>query len=452
MFFAAGLCLGTGVGFAMVWSWSRARMAQLTERQAQTERSLAEEQSRGKLALVEQKETFERVLQEMKLTEEKLKESFTTVATSVLDRNTLRFKESAEKDLRQIKTEGTADLDSRVKVFSTAVEDLKGRLKDAGEKIAGFERERVDTYARLEKQMQQLNEQEKKLISETDRLKSALTTSNSVRGRWGELVLRNILQSSELMQHIDFHEQEGSRNSEGDDLKPDFVLRLPNAGQYLVIDAKTSLYESYLEAEHSKTDSERRQVHQEFSKRLRKRVLELSSKEYQKNVSASVPYVIMFVPGEAAIRAAFDSDPDIFQFAMDRKVFIASPATIIPLIMLIANAWRQFKMSSQATELGKVVEQIGDRLQLFVDRLGRVQRGLEAATKSWNEAIDKSWNGQQSVIRAIDKARELGGQIPELAALEGVHVAPRSIGDRNIRVIEESVTVVEVAVGSEPSL
>lgn len=449
-----GFVSGGVVTGGVVWAWARARSTILAERIAHSERGLAEERARGQQELNRQKETYERLLQDLKLTEDMVHQSFTTVATTVLDRNALRFKESAEKDLRQIKTEGVADFDARVKVFDTAVVELKQRLQEANDKITGFEKERVDVYARLEQQMRQLNEQEQRLISETDRLKSALTTSSSVRGRWGELVLRNILQSSELMQHIDFEEQAGTRTAEGDDLKPDFVIRLPNAGQHLVIDAKTSLYESYLEGEAVKTESERKQVHIEYAKRVRKRVQDLGSKAYQKNVSESVPYVIMFVPGEAAIRAAFDADPEIFQFAMDRKVFIASPATIIPLLLLIANAWRQFKMSTQAAELGKVVEQVGDRLNLFVDRLAKVHKNLDAATRAWNEAIEKSWNGQQSVVRSIERARELGAQIPELAALENLQVAPRAVDLRDERAVTAAVTsvaeVVEIDIsGSE---
>jgi DNA anti-recombination protein RmuC len=104
--------------------------------------------------------------------------------------------------------------------------------------------------------------------------------------------------------------------------------------------------------------------------------------------------------------------------------------------MLVANGWKQFKMSTQAAELSKVVEQVGDRLNTFVERLSKVQKGLDAATRGWNEAIDKSWTGRQSVTSAIEKARELGGQIPELPALEPLQITPRAIEEsRNVEEI-----------------
>ncbi len=433
------------IGFALGVFWSRGRWAVEAARAAHLEAQVEAEGARARGELARQKETYERLIDDMKLTEERLRSSFTAVATSVLDKNTERFKESAEKDLRQIKTEGAADLDSRVKVFETAVEELKTRLREANEKISNFEKERIDTYARLEQRMRQMHEQEQRLLSETDRLKSALTTSHSVRGRWGELVLRNILASSELMSHIDYEEQVGV----GDDRKPDFIVNLPHAGQKLVIDAKTSLYESYMEGETAKTEAERREMHLEFARKCRKRVMDLASKEYQKNVSDSVPYVVMFVPGEAAIRAAFDADPGLFQFAMDKGVFITSPVTIIPLLMLVANGWQQFKMSTQARELSVAVEEVGRRLDTFVSRLGKVQKGLDAATRAWNEAIDKSWNGQQSVVRSLERARELGGQIPGLSELEALSVAPSETGlahpEKLLR--EATGAVVETVVG-----
>ncbi len=270
-------------------------------------------------------------------------------------------------------------------------------------------------------------EQERKLANETERLKTALTTSQSVRGRWGELVLRNILTQSDLVQGIDFEEQTSTTNNEGDRLKPDVVIKLPQSGQHLVIDAKTSLFESYIQSETANDESERKKMHAGFAIKLWERVLDLSSKEYQKHISESLPYVILFIPSEAAIRAAFDSDPDLFRRAMERKVFMASPATIIPLILLIGHGWRQHKISKQAQELSKVVEQLGDRMGIFMDRLGKVQKGLDATTRAWNEVVDKSWNGQQGVQKSIDRARELGAQIETVSELPVVDSSPRPL-------------------------
>ena len=354
------------------------------------------------------------------LSEQKIKDQFTLLAQEVLSKN-------LDTQVKALQNQNTNDLDKKKQEFTQSFEEIKSHLKTTGDKIQLFEKERTDQYAKIEKQIQNISVQEQKLIQETERLKSALTTSQSVRGRWGELVLRNILIQSDLVSGIDFEEQKNTSGSEGNALKPDFVLKLPHSGQHLVIDSKASIFESYLESEMVETEASRKALHLDFAKRLRDRVKELSGKEYQKFVNDSLPYVILFVPSESAIRAAFDCDQDMFQWAMERKVFLASPATILPLIMLIGHAWKQYRLSEKASELSQVVEQLGDRLETFVKRLSRVQGGLDTATKAWNEAIDKSWNGNQSIQKSIEKARELGGNMNEPPLLTAIDSTTRAI-------------------------
>lgn len=369
-------------------------------------------------ALNQQREFLEQRIRDRELSEQKLKDQFSLTAQEVLTKN-------LEAQVKALQNQNSHDLDKKKQEFTQTFEEIKNTLKATGEKIQNFERERTDQYAKIEKQIQTIAAQEQKLITETERLKSALTTSQSVRGRWGELVLRNILEQSGLVCGIDYEEQVTTTGTDNGVLKPDFVIKLPQSGQHLVIDSKASIFESYLQSEGQLGETERQTLHQEFAGRLKDRVKDLSGKEYQKFVSDSLPYVILFVPSEAAIRAAFDVDSQLFQWSMDRKVFIASPATILPLIMLIANAWKQHQLSEKAVELGQVVEVLGDRLKTFVTRLARVGAGLDSASRAWNEAIDKSWNGNQSVQKTLDKARELGGNLGEIPALAPVETAPR---------------------------
>lgn len=355
------------------------------------------------------KQSHEDRVRDLVAAEERVKNQFSVMATEILNKN-------LELQAKAVRNENSHELDKKKQEFNQTFEEVKAHLKTTSEKIQNFERERTDQYAKIQKQIETISVQEQKLITETERLKSALTTSQSVRGRWGELVLRNILAQSDMVSGIDFEEQLSSEGTEGNLLKPDFVIRLPNSGQHLVIDSKASLFDSYLESEKVSTEASRLALHQDFAKRLRTRIQDLGGKEYQKHVTQSLPYVVLFVPSEAAIRAAFDVDQNLFQYAMDRKVFLASPATILPLIMLIAHGWQQHRLSERAQELSGVVAQLGDRLETFVKRLSRVQSGLDQATRAWNEAIDKSWNGTQSVQKSIEKARELGGNLPDVSA------------------------------------
>lgn len=381
-------------------------------------------QAQKKIAELEQIRIHleEKMQEKTKETQEQyqqLKDQFALLAQEALKKN-------LEEQLKTLKQMNEQDLNSKKQSFDQTFDEIKKHLHQTGEKIATFEKDRIDQFAKIEKQIQSVSEQEQKLIQETERLKSALTTSQSVRGRWGELVLRNILKQSDLIEGIDYNEQSHHTGDDGS-LKPDFVIHLPQSGQHLVIDSKASLFESYLEGHEAKNESERMALHQGFAKKLRSRIQELSQKEYQKFVADSLPYVILFVPSEAAIRAAFEVDPEIFQYAMDRKIFLSSPATILPLVMLIAQAWRQQRLSQKASELSEVIQVLGSRLETFVNRLSRVQGGLETATKAWNEAIDKSWNGQQSVTKSLEKAKELGGELPELNSLKTIDSSPKAI-------------------------
>jgi len=399
--------LGLAVGAVAVYLYQRAQLVR--------ERTLSEAT----------KSFHEQRMHDLELSEQKLKDQFTLLAQEVLNKN-------LETQVKALQNQNTVDLDKKKQEFTQSFEEIKSTLKNTGEKIQLFEKERVDQYAKIERQIQSIAQQEQKLISETERLKSALTTSQSVRGRWGELVLKNILEQSGLVSGIDYEEQSMTHGAEGNALKPDFKIRLPQSGKSLIIDSKASIFDSYLESEQVQDEAARQALHLDFAKRLRSRVTDLSSKEYQKFVSDSLPYVVLFVPSEAAIRAAFDVDSELFQWSMDRKVFLTSPATILPLIILIANAWKQHQLSEKAQELSDVVNVLGDRIETFVKRLVKVQNGLDQASRAWNEAIDKSWYGNQSVQKSLDKARELGGNIQEVPALTPLEHSLRTIDEQEV--------------------
>jgi DNA recombination protein RmuC len=405
--------LGTLFGSLLLYFMNRGR-EQNFKREIDTLKSTHDQ------SLIQQKQLLEERIRDHELSAQKLKDQFSLVAQEILNQNL----ESQKKALQE---ENHHQLDKKKIEFNQSFEEIKTSLKATTDQIQNFEKERTHHYASLQKQIETISQQEVKLIQETERLKSALTTSQSVRGRWGELVLRNILSQSDLVSGIDFEEQGTTSGADGNTLKPDFVIRLPQSGQHLVIDSKASIFDSYLESETIETESSRRALHVDFAKRLRTRIVDLSSKEYQKHVNASLPYVVLFVPSEAAIRAAFDVDQDLFRWAMDRKVFLASPATILPLIMLIAHGWKQFRLSEKALELSQAVSQLGDRIETFVKRLSRVQSGLDQATRAWNEAIDKSWYGNQSVQKSIEKARELGGNLSAESSLAPLDHTVRGI-------------------------
>ncbi len=406
LFIGLGGLLG-GVG---VFLWRNATIAALRGQMVQKELQHQSEITNLKAA-------YDLRIQDMQLTEKKLETTFKAVASTVLEQEAKQYEASAKKDLTQITTAAEGKMELSKQAIESIVKGLTDQLKSANEKITQFETDRTVKYAQLEKQIEGLSAQEQKLIEETQHLKSALTTSGAVRGRWGELVLRNILQMSDLREGTDYTIQTTSLDDEGRRLRPDCIIKLPHSSRSLAIDAKASLYESYLAADNAKTDDERKVLHKEFCTKLRDRVKDLTKREYKEFVPDSVPYVVIFVPSEAAMRAALECDQELLQDCAAQKVIVTSPATLMPLIWLIADAWRQHRIATQAQALSIEVKELGRRLENFVQRLIGVHKGLEFASKSWNEAVGKSWLGQKSVTRSLEKVKDMGNLLPELPEL-----------------------------------
>ena len=283
-----GLFLGVVIGVAMMYFYFKGLLLRertlLESTVSQKDQQFTSYKESAEQTLKQQREFLDQRMKDQEGNENKIKDQFTLVAQEVLSKN-------LEAQVKALQTQNVHDLDKKKQEFTQSFEEIKSHLKTTGEKIQLFEKERTDQYAKIEKQIETISLQEQKLIMETERLKSALTTSQSVRGRWGELVLRNILAQSDMVQGIDFVEQAFVHGSEGSALKPDFVIKLPQSGQHLVIDSKASIFDSYLESEQAQTEAGRKELHQDFAKRLRTRVQDLSGKEYQKYLNENIDHL-----------------------------------------------------------------------------------------------------------------------------------------------------------------
>lgn len=338
---------------------------------------------------------------------------FKAAAADVLSESARQYQEVAAKDLRVIRTETAGDLERGKLAIEASVRELKDQLQSANQRILTFERERSGQYAKIEANIAGLRESETTLSRQTQQLRDVLSTSSGVRGQWGEAVLENLLQSAGLVSGVDYVVQAETIGEDGERLRPDVIVSLPASGKKLIIDAKTSLFEDLRENGTPLTEEELAEQHSSFARRLRSRVADLSGKSYSEWVDAAAPFVLMFVPSEAGIRAAFDADRELFHWAMDRRVLITSPATVLPLILLLAQLREQVSLSQNTERLRATLEELGKRISRFFDHLAKVQRGLRLATDGWNDAVSKSWLGRQSIPQSLEKVRDLGGTFPE---------------------------------------
>ncbi|MEK7195078.1 MAG: DNA recombination protein RmuC [Patescibacteria group bacterium] len=302
------------------------------------------------------------------------------------------------------------------------VESVNKSVKEVEEKVSQLEKDRSEQVGILTQNVKHVLDAGIEVNKAAVTIKTALSSSGSTIGNWGEGVLKSLLEESGLTEGVNFFVQE-TVSGEESFLRPDIIINLP--GEFrLAVDSKASLAEFNKAVE----EPERKTEHIEsFVTSLRKRIKDLSGKEYQKYLDPRIPYAIMFIPGEAAIRAAFEQDTDLYREAQERKVVLASPYTIMPLIFLIVHAWKQYKSTINAAKLSEEVTELGDRLKLFFSHMGGIGQNISQATKRFNDAVGSF---ESRVLPKINQINTLGGSVrvdEEMKIIEEEPRAPKKL-------------------------
>ncbi len=343
---------------------------------------------------------------------------FKGIAGDVLRTHSKDFLEEFDKS-RKLNDIG---LDNREKGFEKTVDLLSKSVEAVQTKVSEFEKQRAEQFGALGESIKTILNTGAKMQEAALSLKTVLSSASAVRGRWGEAVLKNLLEESGLTEGLDFRVQETIAGEEAA-LRPDVVINIPG-GLQLAIDSKAGLEEFFKAVEEKDADKKREHIVQ-FSQNLRGHIRALAGKEYQKYLDPRIPYVIMFIPGEAAVRAAFEQDVDLYREAQEKRVMLASPATIMPLILLIAHAWKQHKSAENAGKLVNEVSVLGDRLKVFLGHVASIGGSLSQATEKFNKAAS-SWDAR--VYPQIDRIKSLGGNIEVDDEIPQVQVEPRLPG------------------------
>jgi len=368
-----------------------------------------------------------RALEERGKDIEQLETRFKSVASDVMRLHSKDFLEEFEK-ARKVHN---ADLDVKEKGFERIVEGLNKSMEAVDKKMVDFEKQRIEQAGALGASIKNVLDTGARMQEAALSLKTVLSSASAVRGRWGEAVLKNLLEQSGLTEGIDFQIQE---TIAGDDaaLRPDVIINLPG-GLQMAIDSKAGLEEFFKAVEEK--DTEKKEEHiAKFAQNLRGHIRDLSSKEYQKHLDVRIPYVIMFIPGEAAVRAVFEQDLDLYREAQEKRVMLASPATIMPLILLIAHAWKQQKTVENASKLAKEITDLGGRLKTFLGHVVGIGSSLSSATKKFNDAAS-SWDTR--VFPKIEQINTLGGNMQVEAEIAQIETEPRIPGKLQLPSKEE---------------
>ncbi len=330
--------------------------------------------------------------------EEKVKAEIENLVTDMGRKNSEDFLKLAEERLGRVQTAADKDHEARRKELDDLMRPMSESLANLDQATKDLEKERSDAYSGMLRHLKLLEQQTDRLGSEARNLSTSLRKSSSVRGDWGEVALRNLLELAGMTKHTDFLEQKGVEGGG----RPDFVVRLPGDGA-IPIDAKTS-GKHYLEALEEENLTQRQAKLAEHAKAMRSRVNELTRKEYLSKVEGRAEFVVMFVPSEALISVAFEMDPDLHEDAMDRGVIISSPASMIALLRTAALYWQQVRFAEDAKEVVDVAREFYMRMATWSEHFSEVGKRLDKATEFYNKAVG-SW--ERSVMPQGRRLEEL---------------------------------------------
>jgi DNA recombination protein RmuC len=348
--------------------------------------------------------------------------SFTAVSADALAQNNQRFLDLAKEKLGAFQNVAAADLDVRQKAIADLVQPLRESLTKVDSKLHDVDRERATSQAVLTEQLRSLGQAQLALQSETGKLARALRSPN-VRGQWGELQLRRVLEATGMFEGTHFEVKETVHGEDGR-LTPDVIVRLPG-GKNVVVDAKVSLT-AFLAALECDDEAQREGKLREHARQVKDHVISLGNKAYWAHFQPAPDIVIMFVPGEALLSAALQHDPGLLEFSMTKGVMLASPLSLMALLRAVAYGWQQETIARNAMEISELGRQLYDRIAKLAEHFEKVGRSLAGAVTAYNGAVGTLETRVLVTARRL-KDKGIAGT-EELPDVETIDQTPRPLG------------------------
>lgn len=352
------------------------------------------ENSALKARLEDHAKSYEEKIQLIQQTKADIEKTFEALSSEVLQKSNKSFLDLARTSFDGLHTKAKSDLNE-------LINPVKKTLDKFDIKVDSLEKARVGAYASLKEQITSMQETQKSLAHEASNLSQALRAP-TVRGRWGEMQLKRVVEMAGMQERCDFIEQT-SLTEEEKRLRPDLVIRLPG-GRSIAVDAKTPL-EAYLAACEQKEPAKQKELLEQHAKRVRTHILELSKKSYAEALDDRIEFVVLFLPAEAFFSAALTQDPTLIEQGLERGVMLATPTTLIALLRSVAYGWKQESISEHAEQISKSGHELYKRLSDLSKHWGRLGKQLMQTVKTYNQATGSL---ESRVLPAARRFEELG--------------------------------------------
>lgn len=351
----------------------------------------------------------------------RLATSFSELTAKALKSNSETFLRMAEQNLGTQQEKAKRELGDREQAIENLVKPIQESLERSQKQITELEKSRSEAYGSIKAQLETMQVNQASLTRETHNLVNALRRPE-VRGRWGEITLRRLVELAGMVEHCDFQEQVHTADDDKI-IRPDMIISMPGE-RTLVVDVKTPL-DAYLEAIEAKDDGEQKVALKRHTRNVREHIRQLAKKSYWEQFVKSPDFVILFIPGDQFLSAALNEDPDLIEFALAQQIILATPTSFVALLKAVAYGWRQLTLAENAQEIRSLAEDLYGRLNAFVGHMNKMGRQLHSSVEHYNRAVGSL---ERKVLPGARKFVELGISAKKnIEQLEPLESLPRTM-------------------------
>ncbi len=418
-----------------------AAMEARTERLPQLEQALTDEReerdrllgalNQAEARLETEHATHKARLEELHGLNEALKSQFKNLAGEVLEGNSKAFLDRVTERFATHSETAKAEMDARQKAIDGMVKPLNEKLGAFDTVLRDMEQKRTEAYSTIRTQVEELKLGQSALTGETRKLVQALRAPKT-RGRWGEMQLRQVCELAGMTEHVDFNTEVSHQTDTGLQ-RPDAIVNMPG-GRSLVVDAKTSL-DGYLDALEAETPEARDIAIARHARQVADHVRALSSKRYHDLLENTPDFVVMFIPGDVFLSAAVEADPGLIERALEARVVIATPSTLVALFRTIAFGWQQEAIAENAITIHKEAKELYGRLATFAANLQKVGTNLNRSVDSYNKAMGSLEARVLPSARKLEAMQVVQAPADELKEAPRVEAVPRSLSAPELTVV-----------------